>query len=118
VEQAIEQLFLLHDPNDVFLEWTTEGVVVNRIGVLFLSSFQEIWTFTLTPEHGGKRVNVDATMTVDTIRMPVRGVGHFALLFVRLDYLLGASDTWMTCADWEAQHEHEPTWATNTLWWC
>lgn len=113
VLHATEKLFMLADPDDVFLSYEDQKLVARRRAILLISVYQENWIIDVQEKAGDSAVTVSVTPTIDGVNFPPRGVGQYALFFSRLDYLLGKSEDWMTCHQYEVRARDEPTWTSS-----
>ena len=109
IQAATKRLFQLADKDDVHFAPTPRGVKVRRLTM----GGTEAWEIETTPEHTGTKVYVSMEFRAEGVSLLARDAGPYALFFHRLDYLLGLSNTWMTCHDYEVQISENPTWGND-----
>jgi len=110
VHKAVQRIFELADPNETQVTYDKNSLIAHRIGLLLLSVYTEEWHIQTHTQPDGVSITVSLTQGVDGIDSHPLGIGPYELFFTRLEYLLGQSDTWMTCYDYEQRAKKEPTW--------
>lgn len=112
VHTATEQLFTLADADDVRLTYEDQKLVARRLSLILFTVYEETWIINTQETPGSTTVTVSLDPTIDGTTLPPTGVGGYELFFARLDYLLGQSETWMTCYDYELARRENPTWGS------
>lgn len=117
IYDATKKVFELADGDDVAFSKNPQSLKAKRTSFMLFSVIIEDWEIQAIEENGGTKVHTTAQLNVDGFTMYPRDTGGYALFYRRLDYLLGLSDQWMTCEEYELQIEKNPTWGRDG-WWC
>lgn len=117
VFQASEQIFILADESDMEIVKETRRLKASRPVTDSVSvPYWEGWEIQAIPVDGSTQVTVSVALTRGRDRkIYPRDPGVYHLFFTRLEYLLGKSETWMTCDDYEAQTHRKPFWEEDTF---
>lgn len=135
VFDAAERLFRLADGNDFSFSYGESTMVAQRnwsFYLVFAAGFGvDTWTIATTPVPGGTKVTASvSTQTGNIMPAPtaggdvsvggtpalvgnVRGTAIYDVFWARMDYLLGASKNWMTCAEADHRVFTKVTWGVN-----
>ena len=68
--------------------------------------------------EGSTFVTVSAVFDKEGSKIYPRGVGAYHLFFARLDYMLGASNNWMTCNQYQAKLRRDVSWGHENRFLC
>jgi len=119
----IEKIFLLSDKDDYSFAHTPNGMQANRRWLVYLilaaSSGTDSWAINIEEKDGKSLVSVNVstssgtvaaspnggsganTLTTPSNSYILQGNSIYYLFYSRLDYLLGKSDKWLTCSEFE-----------------
>ena len=119
VLKASETIFQLADGSDMKI---TRGSSVLRVkrshdSLVYKSSWER-WKVETREEEGSTFVTVSAEFDKEGSKIYPRGVGVYHLFFARLDYMLGASNNWMTCHQYQARLLRDSTWGHDDRFLC
>lgn len=120
---AVEKIFMLSDGDDYTFVHTKTGMLANRKWLVYLvfaaSTGTDSWNVQTEKTEKGTLVQIYASTTygtvaatsnastgVDTTTIPstgnfIQGNSLYDLFYKRLDYLLGKSDKWTTCLEFD-----------------
>src|SRR5262245_58259573 len=104
VYAAAEELFRLADGDDITISLiATGGVRAVRSWWFLQAAGEDIWTVHAAPE-GLVTVELDRRLTMALVpyrSLPLDGPAVYDLFWRRMNYLLGQSATWTSCADYQ-----------------
>jgi len=133
---AAEKLFRLADGDDFVITYTDDGIQATRPWSMYMvisaMSGTDYWTVRATQAGNAVRVAAQVNMqhqaitpmpttssgtwTAAVIPMsgsPVIGTAIYDVFWARMDYLLGKTDTWMTCEVADKRKSEGLTWGYN-----
>ena len=113
---AAKQVFLLADPDDIQFVYASDRLIAYRRGITYFivfSTHDERWTIETMNVDKGVFVTALVEPKTDGGSYSPEGIGPYMLFYNRLDYLLGQSETWMTCEDYTKIAETHSTWGED-----
>ncbi|SCZ49047.1 hypothetical protein [Thiohalomonas denitrificans] len=123
---ASEELFNLSDGNDYEFSYTKNGITAGRFYnvymVLAVDQGNIIWNIETFPTDDGVIVEVivenhKGGFLSPTTTFAYNDPANYELYFKRLDYMLGISDTWLTCELAKSVfEEREDVWGVLDPW--
>ncbi len=135
VFSAAEKLFVLADGDDFRFFHDDNSITASRTWLVYLvlaaAVGTDTWHVRAMPIDGGVKVSAALTTTSGSVLpmpttggdmtaggMPsmggnVSGTAIYDVFWARMDYLMGKSDTWMTCDDANERMRSGATWGTN-----
>ena len=118
ITNAAKQVFLLADSDEMRFIHTSDRIIAQRRGITYFivfSTHTEKWTIETLDVDNGVFVTTEVEPQTDGTSYSPQGIGPYMLFYNRLDYLLGQTDTWMTCEDYNRIAETHPTWGEDQI---
>lgn len=106
---AVETLFNLADDSDVTFSHAPDSITAVRHSAPIPFHFWYHWNINILKAGSGVNVTVSISMTTHALAVPSGMMAHQSsdvlnLFFSRLDYLLGISNTWISCQTYKNTH--------------
>lgn len=118
ITNAAKQIFLLADPDELRFVHTSDRIIAHPRSITYFivfSTHDEKWTIETLNVDNGVFVTTEVEPKTNGSNYSPQGIGPYMLFYNRLDYLLGQTDTWMTCEDYKRIAEAHPAWGEDQI---
>lgn len=135
VIEAAEKVFRLADGDDFNIVHAEDGLMATRPWSVYLvlaaATGIDYWKVVVAPGEGFVKASVQVNTSMQTVSpmptvggdisvstspmsgSPVMGTAIYDVFWARMDYLLGVSESWMTCKVADQRVKDTLTWGTN-----